>query len=69
MGFLIDRKRQIGYSDLSNSMDIYQADTNVKNDELGKLHASISLLARLEEGEESARVSGWVAADDAEAAE
>lgn len=66
---MIDRKRQIGYSDLSNSMDIHQADTNVKNDELGKLHASISLLARLEEGEESARVSGWVAADDAEAAE
>ena len=50
-------------------MDIHQADTNVKNDELGKLHSSISLLARLEEGEESARVSGWVAADDAEAAD
>ena len=40
----------------------------VKIDELDKLRASVRLLARLEEGEKSARENGWVSADDAEKA-
>ena len=71
-------------SDLSNYTDVLQevrenspvyltkngrgAYAIVKIDELDKLRASVRLLARLEEGEKSARESGWVSADDAEAA-
>lgn len=40
----------------------------VELDELGRLKAAIKLLARLEEGEQSAREKGWLAADEIEAA-
>lgn len=35
--------------------------------ELDKLKATIRLLAKLEEGEKSAREKGWISADDVEA--
>lgn len=35
----------------------------VKIDELDKLRASVTLMAQLEEGEKSARESGWISAD------
>lgn len=37
-------------------------------DELDRLKATIKLLAKLEEGEQSARGKGWLTADEAEAA-
>ena len=37
-------------------------------DELDRLKASIRLLAKLEEGEQSARKNGWITADEVEAA-
>lgn len=40
----------------------------VKIGELDRLRASVALMARLEEGEKSARESGWISADDVEAA-
>lgn len=40
----------------------------VKIDELDRLRASVALMAQLEEGEKSARESGWISADDVEAA-
>lgn len=40
----------------------------VKIGELDRLHASLALIAQLEEGEKSARESGWISADDVEAA-
>lgn len=40
----------------------------VKIGELDRLRASVALLARLEEGEKSAREGGWISADDVEAA-
>lgn len=40
----------------------------VKLDEFDKLRASVKLLARLEEGEKSAREKGWLSTEDIEAA-
>lgn len=40
----------------------------VKIEELDRLRASVALMAQLEEGEKSARESGWISADDVEAA-
>jgi len=40
----------------------------IKLKELDKLKAIIRLLAKLEEGEKSAREKGWLSADDVEAA-
>ena len=40
----------------------------VKLKELDKLKSTIRLLAKLEEGEKSAREKGWLSADDVEAA-
>lgn len=40
----------------------------VKIGELDRLRASLALMAQLEEGEKSARESGWISADDVEAA-
>lgn len=40
----------------------------IKLKELDKLKATIRLLAKLEEGEKSAREKGWLSADDVEAA-
>lgn len=40
----------------------------VKIDELDRLRASVALLAQLEDGEKSARVDGWISADEAETA-
>ncbi|MCH5344457.1 MAG: type II toxin-antitoxin system Phd/YefM family antitoxin [Acetatifactor sp.] len=37
-------------------------------DELDRLKASIRLLAKLQEGEQSARKNGWITADEVEAA-
>lgn len=37
-------------------------------DELDRLKATIQLLTKLEEGEQSAREKGWLAADEVEAA-
>ena len=39
----------------------------VKIEELDKLKATIRLLAKLEEGEKSARENGWRSADDVDA--
>ena len=39
----------------------------IKLEELDKLKASIRLLAKLGEGEKSAREEGWLSADDVEA--
>ncbi|WFA08556.1 type II toxin-antitoxin system prevent-host-death family antitoxin [Tissierella sp. Yu-01] len=39
----------------------------VKIAELEKLRSTIRLLAKIEEGEKSAREKGWLAADDVEA--
>lgn len=39
----------------------------VKLKELDRLKATIRLLAKLEEGERTARVKGWLSADDVEA--
>ena len=36
--------------------------------ELDRLRASVALMAQLEEGEKSARESGWISADDVDAA-
>lgn len=36
-------------------------------DELGRLNAAIRLLAKLEEGEQSASEKGWITADEVEA--
>ena len=36
--------------------------------ELDRLNATIKLLAKLEEGEQSAREKGWITADDVETA-
>lgn len=35
--------------------------------ELDRLRASLALMAQLEDGEKSARESGWISADDVEA--
>ena len=40
----------------------------VKIGELDRLRASVALMAQLEEGEKSARESGWISADDVDAA-
>lgn len=40
----------------------------IKLKELDKLKATIRLLAKLEEGEKSARKEGWLSADNVEAA-
>lgn len=40
----------------------------IKIDELDQLRASVALTAQLEAGEKSARESGWISADDVEAA-
>lgn len=40
----------------------------VKIEELDRLRASVALMAQLEEGEKSARESGWISEDDVEAA-
>lgn len=39
----------------------------VEADELDRLKATIKLLAKLEEGEQSAREKGWLTADEVEA--
>ena len=39
----------------------------IKLQELDKLKATVRLLAKLEEGEKSAREEGWLTADDVEA--
>ena len=39
----------------------------IKVQELDKLKSTIRLLAKLEEGEKSAREKGWLSADDVEA--
>lgn len=39
----------------------------IKLQELDKLKSTIRLLAKLEEGEKSAREKGWLSADDVEA--
>lgn len=40
----------------------------IEMDELDRLKATIRLLAKLEEGEQSAREKGWLTADEVEAA-
>lgn len=40
----------------------------LKLEELDKLRATIRLMAKLEEGEKSAREKGWLSADDVEVA-
>lgn len=40
----------------------------IKLKELDKLKSTIRMLAKLEEGEKSAREKGWLSADDVEAA-
>jgi len=39
----------------------------IKLEDLDKIRATIRLLAKLEEGEKSAREKGWLSADDVEA--
>ncbi|MBP1920738.1 type II toxin-antitoxin system prevent-host-death family antitoxin [Youngiibacter multivorans] len=39
----------------------------IKLEELDRLKSTIRLLAKLEEGEKSAREEGWISADDVEA--